>query len=224
MRKFAKLFAILLAFVMVLSATACGSDEPTPIKATSTKSSKTSSAKLSKKVKITEDAETLNGKVVAIIKNNNTKTVDLDVEVVFYDEDDKLLGSDDTTIYAVPKKSETVAWFYEVPEDYSKYEITVDVEESRYKGYASDIKIESNDTGSKIVAQAEIDTKVDLDSVELITLFYKNDEIVGFDNDYEYDVEAGDTLNMNFNYPYDSNYKTIEYDDFKVLVVSAQKY
>ena len=60
--------------------------------------------------------------------------------------------------------------------------------------------------------------------MDVSVVFYKDGKIVGIDTDYASSVKAGRSANLKVYYPYDSNYDTVEFDDFKVIISSAYVY
>lgn len=220
-----KVLGIILCGFLVLSLTGCRNSDSTD----NTNQSSGNSAKekfdasaIEDNISISEADVALDGTLVAIIKNGNDETVNIEVEAVFYDEDGNALGSDSDylTIY---NNQEMACNFYNTPTDYSDYEINIKAEENYYTNYSNQIEISNNDTGEQIVVQVTNNADNTIESVDVAVVFYSDGEIVGYNSAYEYDLRSGSTSTSNIYYPYDSDYNDVSFDEYSVYV-SAYSY
>lgn len=174
---------------------------------------------------LNEDSDQRN-RLLLTLKNKNKTTIDVVTEVEFYDEDDKFLGSDKAYLYGFGYNQEAVIRIYNTPTGYAYYKVYFDVDESYYISYVKDMTLTSNNNkaDNKIVVQAKNNSDVEIKTVEVVVIFYKNNEVVGYETDYETSISPGRSANLSYYYPYDSSYDTIDFDDYKLYINEAYIY
>ena len=171
-------------------------------------------------------AFTERNKLLLFTKNETSKTYDLDIEVEFYDASGKLVGSDNEYVIGIAPGQEAVVQMYSTPEEFDSYKVYIDEKESYYVSAYKDLTITSNDNKktNEIVIQVKNNSSKTISSVEVGVVFYKNNKVVGFDYDFDTKVNTGRSANLSVYYPYDNNYKDIDFDDFEVYINEAYYY
>lgn len=177
------------------------------------------SGKLEKNI-TSSAATTARGSLIVFVTNNNNKDVDLKIEVEFYDENEKIVGSSEDYIFGVGAKAQIVSEMYDTPEKYSTYKIYTDADESIYKTYFDEIEVTDNKT-DKVVAQVKNNSKDTIEYMEIAVVFYQGETVVGYDSEYVTNVKPGRSGNANFYEPYDNDYNDVEYDNYKIFVNEA---
>lgn len=183
----------------------------------------TNNTKLSKNIKYS-DYVAENGDVIIIVKNNNNVDVALDFEIEYYNASGTVVDSDDNFLKILGAGQESVVRLYGSDRDYDNYKITFEAEKDDYYiSHQKEVKVSAIE--NKDDAEMEVivtnNAKVDLREIEIGVIFYKNNKPVEYDSDSEYDFASGKSMTFYLDFPYDSNYDDIEYDDYKVFVVEA---
>ncbi len=169
--------------------------------------------------------------VISILKNNYSFPVSLSATIVYYDENDQMLGKSEENNYYFDKGRECVL-FFGAPYDknyndveYERYEIKLSVSETiNKKSNVSDIKTKSNIGADNIMIEVTNSGEKATDYTEIYVLFYKNGNLEGCSNQYADVKEPGSTDYLEFSFPYDQNYNTISIDDYKVFVNCSYYY
>jgi len=164
------------------------------------------------------------GTFIVFAENNNTVPVDIEVEVEYYDAEGKFLGSSSDELVAVGAGREIAIQMWNVPSDFSTYKIYVEGEQTDETEYFDEIEMTHNNNGKNIGVQVKNKSEDKIEFVTVSVVYYKNGEIVGITDGIEADVKAGRSANFNIDFPYDSQYKDVEFDDYKVFVTEAYSY
>ena len=176
-----------------------------------------------------EKTAVINGNKLLIIFNNyNEKVVALDVKVNFYDDNDKLIYTSLTdNIKAAPLRKIVSAVGYGMPESYKRYEVVYDVGEVTLQDYkhtidvSRELFVDLKQEDRKVVLSSTNTLEQDISMTSLYLLFYKGDEIVGYDNIYQSDdILSGNKFIFNFSNPKDANFEYAKYDSYKLYVNS----
>lgn len=207
-----KLFVFLLCGILALSLSGCGNDSSDD----TSQSESNSSNSIEENISIVESSQSESGKLVAIVKNSNDEPVYVEVKVVFYDEEGNTLNSE-TAYMSISSNSEMSYYFYNTPSDYDTYEFTFDAETDYYENYTNQFDITDTDTGEQITVQTTNNSSETVDYVDVAIVYYRDGVIVGYDEDFYYDLEAGQTATFTLYYPFDADYEEVEYDDYKVF-------
>lgn len=213
MRK--KLFGAILCGFLVFSLAGCGNDAESDRGSFSVDGF--NAEKVEKNISVSAEGIASDKTLVAIVKNNNNSSVEVEVEAVFYDADGNSLGSDTAYLY-IDKKQEMACNFYNVPKNYSDYEINIKANDPVYTNYSDKVEVKDNDTGEQLAVQVKNNAGKDIESVDVAVVFYQGDKIVGFGSDLATDLRKDQTSTSNIYYPYDENYDDITYDSYKVFV------
>ena len=206
-----KLFIFLLCGFLALSLSGCGNNSSD----STSQGESTSAEDLEKNISVAEEGITESNLLVIVVSNDNDESVYVEVEAVFYDEDGNALNSE-TTYMSIYSNSEMACYFYNTPSDFDTYEINFDADNSYYEDYSDQVEITDNDTGSQVTVQATNNSSETIESIDVAVVFYRDGTIVGFDEDFSYDLDAGKTDTFNIYYPFDENYENVEYDEYKV--------
>lgn len=175
------------------------------------------------KVKYTEYTTDRN-RVVLVVKNTNSKTIDVDFEISYYDDKDVIVGRDTEYITAFPANAESAIEFHEPEKEYDHYKITYKTEKTEYStSHFDDVEVEAKDNkeDEEFELVVKNSSKETIGDLTVAIVFYRNGKVVGYSYDFDYDVPAGESILMTIDYPFDSDYHTIDFDDYKVYVVEA---
>lgn len=176
---------------------------------------------LGKNIK-TSSAVGKDGRLIVIAKNNNKETVEMEIEVEFYDANGKIVGSDDESFFAVGPNREAAYRVYDTPENFDNYKIYVDAEEAEdVVTYYDKIEVVDNDNGKEIVVQVKNKSKDTIDEISVAVVYYQGDKIVGLASDMDTEIKSGRSANLSLYYTYDKNYYNVKFDSYKVFVNEA---
>ncbi len=166
----------------------------------------------------------LNSTFVVFAKNDNRFAVDMEIEVEFYDAQGKFLGSSSDDLMAVGAGKDIAIEMLNAPANFATYEIYVDAEETEETQYFDEISMTHNNTGEGIVVQVKNNSDEMIEFITVSVVYYNQGKVVGLADAIDSDVKAGRSGNFNLNYPYDSNYENVQFDDYKVFVNEAYSY
>ena len=150
-----------------------------------------------------------------VVENPTTYAVDMDVSVNYYDDTDKIIGTDSYSQYAIDGGKKALFVFY--PDDpFSKVQYKITVKEPQwYIPASNDIEYEVSEVDEKIVLTVKNTSDRDLDSVDASVLFFKDGKVVGNDYAYfldsDYKFKAGDEMSKEMN-----NYG--EFDSYELFL------
>jgi len=172
------------------------------------------------------------GDYVIKLKNRNDTQVYIDsISVRFFDENGNFAKkeSTDDSFFCIPANSElvTYVWGYERDfEKYSKSEIELILEDPFYKYYTENFEIQSNDTNEEIAITITNNNNSALDCIKVNVAFFKEGQIVGIESGLSYEEgisSNGGIAYINVDYPLDTDYEEVSFDEFKVYLTSAYK-
>lgn len=173
-----------------------------------------------------------NAGVIAILTNNNNYPISLSATMVFYDANGKMLGESTEDNYYFEAGKKCALNFYR-PYDsqynyiqYDHYKVVYsadrtgylisnlsDIVTNSYISAADNVMVEISNTGNK----TSLFTQVAI-------IFYKDGKAVAYDYTYADCNNPGSTDYLEFSFPYDENYETIQIDDYKLFVNSSYNY
>lgn len=169
--------------------------------------------------------------VVAILKNNNKMTVNLDAKLVYY-KNGKMIDSKSDGNSAFESGIEC-ALYFSAPADsdyndvsYDDYKMSISVDEATNTVCdAKDIEIKSNVGADNITVEATNKSGKDFSFIIVSCVMYDAfGNAIGYDYNYAECKNKGDTDYFSFDFPYDSNYDTIYPSSYKIYVNSAYTY
>lgn len=169
--------------------------------------------------------------IIQIAKNNYSFPMNLEATIVYYDSSDMMIGKSSANNYYFEKGAECVL-FYSAPTDsnydyvpYDHYKVTYSATPvSRMKSNLKDIVITSNIGIDNVMLEVTNNGDQSADFTQIYILFYQNDEIIGYDYQYADVQESGSVDYLEFSFPYDDNYDTVQIDDYKIFVNSSYYY
>lgn len=168
-----------------------------------------------------------NGDILVFIENKNKSEVSFSLNIEYYDEEGTEVASNSDSIIGLPGGEKTVVRFYHTERKYKEYELHTEKLNSTYfESHTKDISITSKDDKEEeeIAVTVKNSSKNKIDCVKVAVVFYKNGKVVGYSSDSEYDIEANKAVALYVYYPYDSNYKDIEFDKYETYLVEAYSY
>ena len=231
MKRNLRLFIVL--FMMLLILTGCAKEGGTNFTGSNTaagtnNSSNNSnnvptSAELSKNI-ITTGAVAKNGRLIVLVTNKNKVSVDMEIEVEFYDANGIIVGSGENELEGVGAKSEIAVEIYDTPENWDNYKVYVDVESSSVVSYFDKLTITHSNSNKNIAVQVTNNSEDTIEYIRVAVLYYQGDQVVGISDGSEYDIKPGRSANYNIDYAYDKNYDDVRFDSYKVLIIEAYTY
>lgn len=189
--------------------------------------------KLKENIKIEYVGITKSGDFVIKVTNNNNVPVQIsEITTIYKDSNDtfmKKVTSDDQ-YFGIEANSEVYVhnWGYQEHfEQYEKYEFDFNFSDSwNFKdSVIGNYEIKANNTGENIALEIKNNNNVSINNVKVGVVFYKENQIVGYVNGYDYDntISSGMPAYINVKYPKDSNYKEVSFDNYKVYILNAGK-
>jgi len=173
----------------------------------------------------TKGALAKNGRLIVFAENKNDFAIRMNIEVEFYDEEEKIVKSGKDSLYGVRPSSEIAVEIYDTPESFATYKIYVDAEkEDSYITYDKELELTDNNTGEEVAVQVKNNSENKIDWLTVSVVYYKDKEPVGISEGLESDIKPGRAANFNVGYAYDKNYDDVEFDDYKVFINEAYTY
>ena len=175
---------------------------------------------------------TQSGDYVIKLKNNNDVPVYVDdVSVRFFDAEGNFVKKENTydSYFCIPANNEVVTyvWGYDNNfSEYSKSEIEIMLGEPLYTYLSENFEVKASDTNEEIAVTIVNNNDDELDSMKINVVFLKEGSVVGIEdgNIYDEKIEAnGGAAYINVDYPSDSDYEDVTFDEFKVYIISAYK-
>lgn len=175
---------------------------------------------------------TQSGDYVIKLKNNNDVPVYVDdVSVRFFDAEGNFVKKENTydSYFCIPANNEVVTyvWGYDNNfSEYSKSEIEIMLGEPLYTYLSENFEVKASDTNEEIAVTIVNNNDAELDSMKINVVFLKEGSVVGIEdgNIYDEKIEAnGGAAYINVDYPSDSDYEDVTFDEFKVYIISAYK-
>lgn len=164
------------------------------------------------------------GKLIVFVKNDNKVAVDMEIEVEFYDANGTIVGSDKDDLQAVGANAEIAIDMWSTPTSFDNYKIYVDVEQTDEMSYFKDLELTHNNNGKEIAVQIKNNSNDTIEYITASVVFYQGDKVVGYDDSIQSDIKSGRSANLNFDFPYNKNYKDVKFDTYKVFITEAYSY
>lgn len=203
------------------------------VKKTEKKSKELTDDEIKAKLKVEYVGIGANGDFVIKITNNNDKTIMIDsIDTIFKDSNNifvKKATTYDQWFGVQPNKTIFVynSGFKEDFSQYSNYDFNVNIETSSYileKKHVDNFDITSNDSGKQIAVEIKNNNNFSVEDVSINVVYYKDGNIVGIESGSDIMSNATQpqgTTYINVEYPEDSNYKKVEFDQYEVCLISA---
>lgn len=168
--------------------------------------------------------EKYSGNELLHVKNRNSKNVGINITVNYLNSEDIIINSEAKNILSFSGNGEMVLKIDNVPNEYKEAKIDYDVVVPSYiKDYVEDLDIGYKRTNT---VSAEVKNKSDdtINNISLGIVFYKNKEIVGYDEEVIIDLKGGQTKIVDFFNPMNKEYSFLEYDNFKIYTNYAYSF
>lgn len=225
-----RLFVLAILFVGLL--TGCSNDAEPNSTGTNPNSNGSSSSNQSESYTSSEleknitssGAITELGKLVVFVKNSNKVSVDMGIEVEFYDANGTIIGSDSEDLLAVGSNGEIAVEMWSTPETFDNYKIYVDVEQTDENSYYNQVEVTHNNNGKEIAVQVKNNSQDVIEYITVSVVYYQGDKVVGIDDSIESDIKNGRSANFNLDFPYNKRYDDVKFDNYKVFVNEAYSY
>lgn len=167
---------------------------------------------------------------IVILKNTTGKVLnELSVELVFY-KGDKMLSVENESYFGIPPNRE-LAYSFSKPRD-EKLKL-VEYDDVEVNIYFVDDKLFFNDVGEQvstmhnigaqnIIIKAENNGEKDIDYLKFGVVYFVGNEVVGFDMAVTSDtISSGKSVTLDADFPNNSDYKKINFDDYVVYLLEA---
>lgn len=167
--------------------------------------------------------------VVVIAKNNYKYGVDLNMDCLYYNSSNVLIGKGSDSCYLLEPGREVALFAYNPYDssyrdiEYSRYAINLTCKEPSPIGNANNIVCTANFGAENVMVTARNSGQY-AEFTNIAVVFYKNGNVVGYDSHYADVKNPGSTDYLQFSFPYDSEYNTIIPDNFKVFVNYSYRY
>lgn len=137
--------------------------------------------------------------IVTVVTNNNDTHVSITDTVFFYKGDD-IIDSEKKTINFVAPNSSFAYIFNKPSDNYSDYKNTVKISKLGLKDMNPHIKLVEEKTNSKINLRIINDNEMNI-VTNITILYYKDDSIIGFDNNTSFITTQNSSTLINFFIP-----------------------
>ena len=161
--------------------------------------------------------------LLMVLKNTSSTAASVNVDCVFFDGNDSVLGTSKKTTTVFDADSEIVLRF-ECDEAFAKYEYRIDAKEKPkyYAPVVKDLSCKTDLKENKVILSITNNGKIDAEFVQFHVLFFKGDTLVydgwGYCNDSDNKIKAGAT-----EYKDVVNYSNEAFDNVKVYLDSRGK-
>ena len=189
--------------------------------------------KLKENIKIEYVGMTKAGDFVMKVVNNNDEPVHIsEITTIYKDANDTFMkkATSNNQYFGIEANSETYVHNWGYKENYAQYpKYEFDFSFSGSWNFNDSVignyEVKANNTGEHIAVEIKNNNSKSIRNVAVGTVFYKDNQIVGYVNGYDYDntTANGKSVYVNVAYPQDSNYKDVAFDDYKVFVLNAEK-
>ncbi|MBQ7104784.1 MAG: hypothetical protein IJN90_02895, partial [Bacilli bacterium] len=161
------------------------------------------------------------GTFIVFAKNNNKKTVEIEIDVEFFDASGKSIDDDYVISLGLGANSELADEIY-APETYNTYKITVDAEEASDDSLYDKVSYTHKQTNNNVIVTVKNNADKTIEDIDMTIVFYDGDKALSMDYDYIYDLGAGQTKDITFYAPYDyDTHQYFKYTSYKVYLNDA---
>ena len=185
------------------------------------------------KVSATYYKATNSNDIIAILKNNNARAVDVHLSVTFYDAKGNIINDSGDSNYCFEAGRNCALHVYAPTDGYATYKTKLTVNESFYtnRTYVKNIRINHhnvNEAGSSILIESENTGRVNLDTIRATVVFYDAaGKVVDFDYTYLNCKKAGESSVDTVYIPYidkSDDYNHISFSSYKIFIDHAYVY
>lgn len=158
--------------------------------------------------------------VLALTNISNETIPDIDLQIIFYNENGGIIAIEDDE-HDVVLSGSTVVTTKRIGDEalnYASVEVAIDTERytNTYTNHAESLDIVGDVSGDNVFLQVTNNAKKTISEVEIVVVYYKNGVIAGVDDDEVYDLAVGKKHIFEF-----SGYKTCGADEYKVFINQA---
>ncbi len=176
---------------------------------------------------------TASGDFVLKVTNNNDRTVIIDnIETIFRDENNTFAEKAEThdEYFGIQAHKTIYVYNWGFEKDFSKYsnyEFNVNLANSSYileKETVDNFEVTANNSGEQIAVEIKNNNKFSIKYVKINIVYFKNGEVIGIQRGTDIMSNATSpqgTTYINVEYPEDSKYKEVSFDDYEVYLISA---
>lgn len=181
------------------------------------------------KYKVVETKDDL----IVILNNKNKINLEAEIDVIYYDASGTVISKEKDHIWTFQAGKKSVATFsYPYDNDYhrlvyNKVKVKISVDLDSFLTSTSridDLKITTNMDSGSLNANVSNTSGTDIDAVMMTALLYKKGAIIAGIDGSIYELPAGEDKTVKFDIPYGDDFKTMAYDDYKIIVNEAYSY
>lgn len=188
---------------------------------------------IKKNIQIEYAGTATNGDFVLKVTNNNDKTVMIDsIDTIFKDDNDTFVQKETTynQWFGIQPKKTIYVYDWGFQKDFSKYsnyEFNINLATSSYileSKTVDNFELTANDSGEQIAVEVKNNNEFSIKDVQVNVVYYKDDKVVGIvmGTDIMSNATASQgTTYINVDYPEDSNYKKVPFDNYEVCFIST---
>lgn len=210
-----KLISVLMIVVLLISFT-CFVISPTAI-----------AESLTPLIKVVSCTVTESSTLVAIFENTGDIVVpDFEAQFLLKDANGNILSTEKDGHDVVLPHSQVVSRISLFGSEYDNIdsvEVLIDADKNTntYENHAAQLDIKSNIGNDCVIAQITNKSGVKIEELEVVTVFFKGDVVVGAEEQEETQIPDGSLTVMQFSIPYDKQYNRVNYDAYKVYINQA---
>jgi uncharacterized repeat protein (TIGR02543 family) len=161
---------------------------------------------------------------VALVTNNYSSNVEVTATFLYYNGSTLVETSKDY-VYCL-ERGHTCAlrgWIHDT--EYTSYKVSVSWEEASSSkiGNASFISVDTSVGDEKVIAEVTNNGN-EAEFTQVAIVFYKNNNVVGYDYHYADVSSPGSIDYIEFDYPHTTDYKTIYPDSYSIYVNESYRY
>lgn len=172
-----------------------------------------------------KEVKAIYGSILFFCKNNNEVPVDIDIKHHISTNNKNKHYTDHASLTSVAPGKEAVTEIYMcgVPKEYDNSYVSIDTSESIEEYYNDDIKITHKNTGKNIRVKIKNNSKVKLDTLNLIVVYYNKKNIIDTYHYEEKYIKPGEDIIIEIGYPTDEEEKEVSFDKYKIILNQASK-
>lgn len=181
---------------------------------------------------ITYDTYDTGNGVVCLLKNNSKYLLSIDVKIVYYDKNGKMIQSYGDSNYGFESNAQCATWFMPPFDsnynniEYASYKININAELALSTiSKVGEISVKSDMASDNVTAEVKNNSNIKLTSIHLSIIWYdENENVIGYEERYAECENSGSVDYLTFNFPYDKNYNTLTPTSYRILVDWAYTY
>lgn len=171
--------------------------------------------------------------ILKVTNNNDITLSDINIDLIFYDGENKPIKIDSGEISVFPLKSDYYITFEETPKNFERYEILISpmsVYEYKVRNKYNDLKeyieISTKDNKDGVEIKIKNNYDKDVDVVYFQILYYKENNVINAETYGMWDLKKNKSeKEIIYTNLYDENtYEDIEYDKYEIVYGGAYIY